>query len=136
MEFDKNRVYTALNADEVKVGSLVICADDMDALQRRVKQRDGFIYKLEKVLSKEVPSRFQCRLFGIFKFCYFVSEPKTRELKWTDLKIGDIVRNISDPSVICLITGFVDSTTRHTHIQIGGSWIPDEALENWEKVEE
>ena len=32
MEFDKSRVYTALNADELKVGCKVIIADDIASL--------------------------------------------------------------------------------------------------------
>ena len=33
MEFDKSKVYTALNADEVKVGSLCYLADTLSVLQ-------------------------------------------------------------------------------------------------------
>lgn len=33
MEFDKNKVYTALNADEVKVGSEVIVANSPASLK-------------------------------------------------------------------------------------------------------
>lgn len=36
MEFDKSKVYTALNADELKVGSKIIFADDLSSLQSRV----------------------------------------------------------------------------------------------------
>ena len=37
MEFDKNRVYTALNADELKVGSTVIVANDLRSCGRKSK---------------------------------------------------------------------------------------------------
>jgi len=37
MEFNKSRVYTALNADELKPGDKVIVADDLDTLKRCVK---------------------------------------------------------------------------------------------------
>jgi len=41
MEFDKSKVYTAVNADELKVGSQVICADDLADIidiHERIKQ--------------------------------------------------------------------------------------------------
>lgn len=38
MEFDKSRVYTSVNADELKVGSEVICANNLDSLKCKVKQ--------------------------------------------------------------------------------------------------
>lgn len=37
MEYNKSRVYTALNADELKPGSKVIVADDVTTLELRVK---------------------------------------------------------------------------------------------------
>lgn len=40
MEFDKSRVFTALNADELKPGDKVIVADDLMTLKRRVKLVD------------------------------------------------------------------------------------------------
>ena len=40
MEFDKSRVYTAVNADELKVGSKVICADTVKALRKKVQADD------------------------------------------------------------------------------------------------
>ena len=37
MEFDKSRVYTALNADELKIGSTCIFADTIQALRQKVQ---------------------------------------------------------------------------------------------------
>lgn len=38
MEFDKNRVYTAVNADELKIGSKCIFADTVRGLRRKVEE--------------------------------------------------------------------------------------------------
>ena len=40
MEFDKSRVYTALNADELKIGSKCIFADTVKALRKEVQADD------------------------------------------------------------------------------------------------
>ena len=41
MEFDKSRVYTALNADELKVGSKCVFADKVKDLRREVETGDA-----------------------------------------------------------------------------------------------
>lgn len=38
MEFDKNRIYTAVNADELKIGSKCIFADTVRGLRRKVEE--------------------------------------------------------------------------------------------------
>ena len=38
MDFDKSRVYTALNADELKTGSKCIFADTVKGLRRKVEE--------------------------------------------------------------------------------------------------
>ena len=43
MEFDRSRVYTALNADEVKPGSKVFVADSLAALKLKVKENGELI---------------------------------------------------------------------------------------------
>ena len=40
MEFDKSRVYTAVNADELKIGSKCIFADTVKALRKKVQADD------------------------------------------------------------------------------------------------
>lgn len=35
MEFDVNKVYTAVNANELKVGDKVILANDLDTLRKK-----------------------------------------------------------------------------------------------------
>ena len=44
MEFDKSRVYTALNADELKIGSRCIFADTVKGLRRKVQEEDAAQY--------------------------------------------------------------------------------------------
>ncbi|EMB19569.1 hypothetical protein [Treponema denticola] len=38
MEFNKNRIYTAVNADELKIGSKCIFADTVKGLRRKVEE--------------------------------------------------------------------------------------------------
>ena len=44
MKFDKSRVYTAVNADKLKVGSQCIFADTLKGLHRQVKDIDAANY--------------------------------------------------------------------------------------------
>lgn len=88
MEFDKSRVYTALNADEVKPGSKVIVADTIYDLRRRVEDNtEQYLEVLKKINSDDCEYRFHT--IGDNALCYLVSEPKeprrmtNRELaKW------------------------------------------------------
>ena len=57
MEFDKSRVYTAVNADELKVGSECFFADTIFHLRKEVT--DGFISStLERIESDDFTARF------------------------------------------------------------------------------
>lgn len=105
MEFDKSRVYTALNADEVKPGSRVIVADDLDTLRKKVeKDTEQYPFdevNLDKINSDSNPYRFAIAMVS-YMLCYLVKEPKrmtNRELaKWLAqgngqlrLSSGDII---------------------------------------------
>lgn len=87
MEFDINRVYTAVNADEVKPGSKVFGADNLNLLRRLVKE--GYCPDtLNTVHSDEFEYRFDIDNMD-YMLVYLVSEPKeprrmtNRELaKW------------------------------------------------------
>ena len=135
MEFDKNRVYTALNADEVKVGSKVICGDNITLLKKRIKAGDAHIHELTAILEENLATRFRVKGFGDYALCYLVSEPEEKKLKWTDLKMGDILQIKKTSSIKYMITG-IDAEGSESHIFIAGSWLLDKELELWEKVEE
>ena len=83
MEFDISKVYTALNADEVKPGSRVIVADDLAALREKVEinteQYPFDEINLDKVNPDSNPYRFNVSSIS-FMLCYLVSEPKKRKM--------------------------------------------------------
>ena len=57
MEFDKSKVYTSLNADELKIGSKVYVSDNMYYLKKCVE--DNFeSCILARVMSEKEPKRF------------------------------------------------------------------------------
>ena len=60
MEFDKSRVYTALNADELKIGSRCVFADTIEELKRRVLNADAFVNTLSRVYTEGEDARFVC----------------------------------------------------------------------------
>ena len=92
MEFLKERVYTALNADELKIGSKVVIAKNVGALKGLVY--NNMISTLIKIYSVDCQDRF-CGEY-VYKcgnsydsvtgtLCYLVSEPEeTRPFKNID----------------------------------------------------
>lgn len=127
MEFDVARVYTAVNADELKVGSKVIVADNLADLKAKVEQ-DTKPATLQGIEPDDRLYRF-LTIYPRNALAYLVSEPEV--LKWTDLKIGDVIR--------CgwrtrMVTG-IDNDASDIHIVIGDLSLDDYDLEKWEKVQ-
>ena len=131
MEFDNSKVYTALNADELEIGSKVTVANDLAHL--KVFVRDDFTCILEKVLDEESTYRFVANDGAPYSLAYLVSEPEEKKLEWTDLKVGNVIR-AKDGNNIRMITG-IDNTEGNCHV-CTTYWLSDKELENWEKVEE
>ena len=138
MKFDKSKVYTTLNADELKIGSKVYLADDLADLRNRVETDSE-----AKILSSINPETSQCRFCeGItgYALAYLVEEPEG--LKWTDLKVGDVIQLSSvdrvtfiDRVIECMVTEIDRQDTEACHIRAGVTWLTDEQLKRWEKVE-
>lgn len=232
MEFDKSKVYTALNADELKPGSKVICANYLESLKTQVQANSypSYVVELSQIMGTSSTNRF-----GVgdetFNLAYLVSEPEEKDwivylsrkpsnsedyyitscrsdrweevkekygaktklfegtedeaekwytsrryfanviaawedgkaiqfkyddcwieapnpewninivyrikpegLKWTDLKIGDIIRNESSTHTI-MVVGIDYRKESKCHIFIGEMWLDDDDLNYWEKVE-
>ena len=78
MEFDKRKVYTSLNADELKPGSKVICAFTMSGLKKRVGEGEE-ITEVHQILSEEVEQRIEVYYgdtFFSYLLAYLISEPE------------------------------------------------------------
>ena len=229
MEFQKERVFTALNADELKVGSKVFAANSIDMLKRKVHDEND-IYEVKKILEEGYERRFQLDHDGTYPFVYLISESektwiaylcressnpenyyltacrsdrwefvkeeygaktklfegtedecnkwytsrrhfanviaawedgkaiqfkyddcwieapnpewninivyriKPEGLKWTDLKIGDIIQNESSTHTM-MVTGIDYREESKCHIFIGEMWLDDDDLNYWKKVE-
>lgn len=83
MEFDKSKVFTALNADEVKVGSKGYYADTIKDLRDIVEQEyGGWCYReIEKITEDSYSSRFKIKDNCCYTFFYLVEEPKGKKLR-------------------------------------------------------
>ena len=90
MTFDKNKVYTALNADEVKVGSIGVFADTIAQLKRKVEH--PMTFEVVEILSDNYDCRFVTTGGMTYSFFYLTEEPeknKYRPYKDTDEMIED-----------------------------------------------
>ena len=77
MKFDKTRVYTAFNADEVKVGSKGYFADSISVLKKKVKDGDELL-TLTKIFGEESATRFSVSPVSSYILFYFVEEPEEK----------------------------------------------------------
>ena len=76
MEFDKSKVYTALNADELKVGSKVIVANNMESLKCKVDDESD-ITEVVEIFGENCERRFKTASTDSWPLAYFVSESET-----------------------------------------------------------
>lgn len=81
MEFDKAKVFTALNADEVKNGSKGYFADTLEHLKNIVKHERSQFYGVVEINKESCMSRF--RLEYKYNFClfYLAEEPRKEEFR-------------------------------------------------------
>lgn len=75
MKFDKSRVYTALNADELKVGSQIIVTDKLSKLEDGISD-PRLIKILERVEPASWEHRFLCDDGFHYALAYLVKEPE------------------------------------------------------------
>ena len=80
MEFDKSRVYTAVNADELKIGSKCIFADTVKALRKKV-QADDYAQYVQPFIrlhdnGYDVQFLADCYLYNYAYLIEPTSEPK------------------------------------------------------------
>lgn len=86
MIFDKSKVYTALNADELKVGSKVILANYLESLKDQVESNSypTYIQELKCVMGTSSTNRFKAGE-KVYNLAYLISEPeKSRPFKNID----------------------------------------------------
>lgn len=136
MEFDINKVYTSLNADELKPGSKVIVANTIDELKRYVEDYcDGLSCTVYGIMPEYFSDRFLSSNH-YFNLAYLISESEEKKLKWTDLKIGDIIKKKYEDGYRFAMVIRIDTYSTEKHIELGGEWLTDEELKDWEKVED
>ena len=134
MEFNKNRIYTAVNADELKIGSTVYVSDNMYYLKKCVEESlESSI--LTSILSEKEPKRFCISNNEKWQLVYLIEppdEPKYKPFKdidkameaikkhggWVkekisgDLKLISCIGKISDSMLsICVGSTYFTSTT-------------------------
>ena len=137
MEFDISRVYTVVNADKLKVGSKVIVADTLEDLKYFVLNDENTKQnpkELLEICGEDCQYRFRIDK-NSFALAYLVSEPEEKKLKWTDLKVGDILCNETESRMVTGIdtTNETDTDGNIYHICLCDSWLTDKELEDWEK---
>ena len=77
MEFDKTRVYSAYNADEVKVGSKGYFADSISDLKKKVDEGSELL-TLTKIYGEESATRFAITSISSYILFYLVEEPEEK----------------------------------------------------------
>lgn len=88
MEFEKSRVYTAVNADELKIGSKCVFADDLRELRRLVSIEDTsqvlIAIKGESYKHRFEQAKADCMGDTLFALAYLIeppAEPKYKKYK-------------------------------------------------------
>lgn len=82
MEFDKSRIYTAVNADEVKLGSVGYFADNIYSLQQAVQHNDKECFgKVDCIRGTDTGFRFVADNGACFSLFYFIEEQEEKKLR-------------------------------------------------------
>jgi len=83
MLFDKSKVFTALNADELKVGSKGYFTDNIESLESVVQSEDYLAFgELEKIQKPNMSCRFRMKESNTsFNLFYLVEESEEKKFR-------------------------------------------------------
>lgn len=100
MEFDKSRVYTAVNADELPIGSKCVFADDLRELRRLVSIEDTsqvlIAIKGESYKYRFEQAKADCMGDTLFALAYLIeppAEPKYKPFESVEKAMGAIKKH-------------------------------------------
>lgn len=104
MEFDKSRVFTALNADEIKVGSKGYFADSIMILKETIKEtlKDSCAAaygEIDEIKDDSCACRFSIKKNSAYSFFYLVEEPgekKFRPYNDVDEMVEDFMKRFNE----------------------------------------
>ncbi len=131
MEFDKSRVYTALNADELEVGSKVIIADSLQALKDKFSKfafDENYAIRIGSILPETEIHRFKTSIGNVYPLAYLISPPKKPEYKPfsdTETAYKTISAHggwIKQCKAYHFVTGLDIGCSNGDEIQFYGSW--------------
>ena len=135
MIYDKTRVYTAINADELEPGDKVFVANNIEDLKNLVEHGDfDNLYEINRIMSESNYERFEVKYnesFKYFPLAYLVKDYDG--LHWTDLELGDVIKK---GEAVFMVIGIdpTDTTGRHICAPYGLS-LSDDELRNWTKCD-
>ena len=130
MEFNKNRIYTAVNADELKIGSTVYVSDNMYYLKKCVEESlESSI--LTSILSEKEPKRFCISNNEKWQLVYLI-EPKYKPFESVEKAMEAIKKHggwvkWKDDDIQGLVVGKSDD-----RVKILQDWVlPEELFEGY-----
>ena len=119
MKFDKAKVYTALNADELQIGSICFLADTIAQLREYVEsENDEYKHKIDHIFSERVAYRFCDKGALHFLYAYLIEPPRKPNYRpfknvaeaMTAIKEhGGWVQNCSSGNQYIVLAKFYDS---------------------------
>ena len=134
MDFDKSKVYTAVNADELPIGSKCIFSDTMDDLKIKFLNVEDYIDTLEFVCNDDEAERFLCKN-TTYLLAYLIeppAEPKYKPFKSIDKAMEAIKKHggwvkWKDDDIQGLVVGKSDD-----RVKILQDWVlPEELFEGY-----
>lgn len=81
MDFQKEKVFTAINADEVKVGSKGYFGDSIQELKEKIRSSGYAPGILSEIYDEEENCRFQMRDSADYALFYLIEEPKEKKYR-------------------------------------------------------
>ena len=139
MEFDKSRVYTAVNADELPIGSKCVFADDLRELRRLVSIEDTsqvlIAIKGESYKYRFEQAKADCMGDTLFALAYLIespNEPKYKPFESVKKAMEAIKKHggwVKDEGTGCtfLVLGY-GKHKEDFSIYINSEWVPLEEL--------
>ena len=136
MEFNKSRVYTAVNAEDLPIGSKCIFADTLGALSAKVQSEEykDFITILKRIYNDGFYNRFDTG-DDLFCFAYLIessSKPMYKPFSSVEKAMEVIMKHggwVKDEGTGCtfLVLGY-GKHKEDFSIYIGSEWAPLEDL--------